>query len=71
MKITGLEYAVYWFTFREEVIQRYDEETYNLFMELFDNMPISCLVDGKYFAMHGGISPELTKIDVVDRINRF
>lgn len=45
------------FTFREEVISRFDIETYNLFMDLFDSMPISCIVDGKYFAMHGGISP--------------
>jgi serine/threonine-protein phosphatase 2B catalytic subunit len=51
------------FTFREEVITRFDNETYNLFMELFDSMPISAIVDGKYFAMHGGISPELSKLD--------
>ena len=59
------------FTFREEVISRFDEETYNLFMECFDNMPLSAIVDGKYFAMHGGISPELQKIDQIDKINRF
>lgn len=51
------------FTFREEAISRYDLEIYNLFMELFDNMPIACVVDGKYFAIHGGISPELLKLD--------
>ena len=45
------------FTFREEAIQRYDAEIYNLFMDHFDSMPLSCIVDGKYFAMHGGISP--------------
>jgi len=59
------------FTFREEVIGRYDEETYQVYMELFDSMPISALVDGKYFGMHGGISPELSKLDQVDKINRF
>jgi serine/threonine-protein phosphatase 2B catalytic subunit len=51
------------FTFRTEVITEYDEETYNLFMECFDNMPIAAIVGGKYLAMHGGISPELTKLD--------
>ena len=51
------------FTFREEAIKRYDLEIYNLFMELFDSMPISCIVDGKYFAIHGGISPELSKVE--------
>ena len=47
------------FTFREEAISRYDLEIYNMFMECFDHMPLSALVDGKYFAMHGGISPHL------------
>jgi serine/threonine-protein phosphatase 2B catalytic subunit len=51
------------FTFREEAIQRYDIDMYNIFMEVFDNMPLACIVDGKYFGMHGGISPELSKID--------
>ena len=51
------------FTFREEAIQAYDMDMYNLFMELFDSMPLSCVVDGKYFGMHGGISPELKKLD--------
>ena len=59
------------FTFREEVIERYDQEVYNLFMELFDALPISAIVDGKYLAMHGGISPELVKTDQIDKINRF
>lgn len=51
------------FTFREEVINHYDIDMYNIFMELFDSMPISCIVDNKYFGMHGGISPELSKIE--------
>jgi len=33
------------FTFREEVISRYDNDIYNLFMECFDSMPISAIVD--------------------------
>ncbi len=59
------------FTFREEVITRYDIETYNLMMEVFDSMPIACIVDNKYFGMHGGISPELSKVEQIDKINRF
>lgn len=51
------------FTFRTEVIHEYDEDIYNLFMECFDNMPIAAIVGDKYLAMHGGISPDLVKLD--------
>lgn len=59
------------FTFREEVIGRYDVEIYNVMMEVFDSMPLACVVDGKYLGMHGGISPELSKVEQIDKINRF
>jgi len=59
------------FTFREEVITRFDNEVYDAFMELFDSLPISCVVDEKYLAMHGGISPELHLINEINTINRF
>ena len=59
------------FTFREEVISRFDNQVYDAFMELFDALPIACLVDDKYLAMHGGISPELNMIDDINTVNRF
>ena len=59
------------FTFREEVLEKYDLETYDLFMEVFDALPISALVAKKYLAMHGGISPELKSIDEINKVNRF
>jgi len=54
------------FTFREEVLDRYDVEVYDLFMEVFDALPIAALVANKYLAMHGGISPDLVKIDQIN-----
>lgn len=51
------------FTFRQEAITMYDIQIYNMFMEMFDCMPFCAIVDNKYFAMHGGISPELSKLD--------
>lgn len=51
------------FTFRAEVISRFDEDIYNQFMDMFDNMPIAACVDNKYLAVHGGISPDLHKLD--------
>lgn len=59
------------FTFREEVLDRYDVEVYDLFMDVFDALPISALVAKKYLAMHGGISPELSKLEQINTLNRF
>lgn len=59
------------FTFREECISKYDEEVYQLIMASFDAMPLSCLVSEKYLCMHGGISPELKKMDQINKIKRF
>ena len=54
------------FTFREEVLQRFDIEVYDLFMDAFDALPIAALIAKKYLAMHGGISPELQKIEQIN-----
>ena len=58
------------FTFRGEVLMRYDVEVYDLFMEVFDSMPVSCNISNKYLAMHGGISPSLKELNQINEINR-
>jgi serine/threonine-protein phosphatase 2B catalytic subunit len=59
------------FTFRAEVITRFDSQVYENFMDLFDALPIACVVDDKYLAMHGGISPHLDKLEAINDIDRF
>lgn len=59
------------FTFRKEVLGKYDEETYDLFMDVFDSMPVAALVAQRYLAVHGGISPSLNKLEEIDRPQRF
>lgn len=59
------------FTFRLEVLGRFDQEVYDLFMEVFDAMPLAALVAKKYLAMHGGISPELQRVEEINSIDRF
>jgi len=51
------------FTFREEVVTQYDIQLYDLFMDVFDSLPIAAVISNKYLALHGGISPDLTHID--------
>jgi len=59
------------FTFREEVLDKYDIEVYDLIMDSFDMMPLVAIVGGAYLCMHGGISPNLGDIKEVGDINRF
>ena len=64
------------FTFREEVLNKYDhdESVYEAFIESFYAMPLAAMVNNDihdYLCMHGGISPKLTTIDDINRINRF
>lgn len=59
------------FTFREEVLERFDLEVYEMFMEVFDALPVSALIAKKYLAMHGGISPDLQKLEQINDMNRF
>jgi len=59
------------FNFRSECLYKYDQEIYDLFMDSFDLMPLSCIINGKFLALHGGLSPELKTIEDLKRIDRF
>lgn len=59
------------FSFRNECIESYDEEVYDLFMDTFDMLPIAALIEDKYLAMHGGISPHLDRLDNINDVDRF
>ena len=45
------------FNFKKECINKYDIDIYNLFIEAFNNLPLACILNNKYFIIHGGISP--------------
>lgn len=59
------------FTFRQETLLKYDQEIFDAFCGMFDYMPLSCIVNGKFIAVHAGISPELKTLADLNRINRF
>ena len=39
-------------------------------MEMFDLLPVACVINGHQLCMHGGMSQELTSLARVNRINR-
>ncbi len=34
-------------------------------MDSFDLMPLACIINGKFLALHGGISPELHNVLII------
>jgi len=59
------------FTFRDECCEKFDSEVYDEIIVAFNSMPLVAIADGKYLCMHGGISPELKKVEEINSINRF
>ena len=52
------------------MIKLYDQNAYEECMEVFDFLPLAALVNGRYLAMHGGISQRLTSIEAINNIER-
>lgn len=59
------------FNFREECEYKYDIGVYNAFMDSFDFLPLAAIINGKFLAVHGGLSPDLTNVKAINKLNRF
>ncbi|KAG9394369.1 Calcineurin-like phosphoesterase [Carpediemonas membranifera] len=59
------------FNFRLEILHKQDNEVLELFQKSFDHLPLAAIVDNRFFAVHGGISPELKTTGQINKINRF
>ena len=40
-------------------------------MDTLDSLPLSCIVNSKFIAVHGGISPNLKSLNDIKKLNRF
>lgn len=59
------------FNFKDECIYKYTEELYDEIMKSFDNLPLAAIINKSFFCVHGGLSPDVTKIEDIANINRF
>eukprot|EP00971_Amphidinium_carterae_P278147 5521125-Amphidinium_carterae.1 len=59
------------FNFREECEYKYDVGIYNAFMDCFDMLPLAATINGKFLAVHGGLSPDLPNLKAVNTVHRF
>lgn len=56
----------------KEVVSRYAScDIWKLLCEVFNYLPLACLVGSRIFCVHGGISPFALTFDKILRINRF
>ncbi|GBE84489.1 Metallo-dependent phosphatase-like protein [Sparassis latifolia] len=60
-----------YFTFKRECMHKYSATIYDACIQSFQSLPVAALIDGKFFCVHGGISPELQLLEDVDKLNRF
>jgi len=47
------------FNFRDEVLEKYDQDVYDYLMDSFDCFPLAAVIDNAFICMHGGLGPEL------------
>ena len=61
----------YSYGFYEEITRKYgNANPWRYFNDLFDYLPISALIEGKIFCVHGGLSPLISTVDQIRLINR-
>lgn len=61
-------------TFESECVSKYGAAVYDACCELFDALPLAAVVTsghGRYFAVHGGLSPFIRSPVDLERIERF
>ena len=57
--------------FYDECVRKYgNANVWRLFTDLFDYMPLTALVEGSIFCLHGGLSPSIDSLDYIRSIDR-
>ena len=56
--------------FYDECKRRHTIKLWKVFTDCFNCLPIAAIIDDKILCMHGGLSPELNKVDTIKNIVR-
>lgn len=56
--------------FLDECKRRYNLKLWKQFINLFNHLPVSALINNKILCMHGGLSPDLKNLHQIKTLNR-
>mmetsp|Transcript_31464 Transcript_31464/g.50956 ORF Transcript_31464/g.50956 Transcript_31464/m.50956 type:complete len:553 (+) Transcript_31464:68-1726(+) len=59
------------FNFKDECLYKYNLELYDAAMAMFDHLPISATINGKFLCCHGGLSPDISTLRDIEDLDRF
>lgn len=58
--------------FYDECLRKYgNPNVWKYFTDLFDYLPLTALVDGQIFCLHGGLSPSIDTLDHIRALDRL
>lgn len=56
--------------FYDECKRRMSTKTWKMFVDVFNTLPFAAVIQDKIFCVHGGISPQLTDLQQINKIHR-
>jgi len=59
------------FNFRDECEYKFDTSVYDAIMDALDTLPLAATINGKFIAVHGGLSPDVAKLKDINAVDRF
>lgn len=51
-------------------VKKYDQQIYEMIMDVFDRLPLACLINKKFLCVHGGISHEIMNLMQIMSLER-
>lgn len=58
--------------FYDECLRKYgNANVWKVFTELFDYLPLTAVVEGQIFCLHGGLSPSIDTLDQIRQLDRI